>query len=179
MEVPKGLRAACRKATEVIPLPSKKACGIFVHQREFRTMTQKEFVKKGYSSGTAKKNGIVGMNTNSQVMKEMVAFVFGYHFELAPERMVNWGEAVSEGDCHPITEVGWHAVRYAAMQLFPGDEIEVKYITVERPGEPPRAGVGIIYRTTSVQWVPPGHCIFCIIAEVDPKTHQYLPAVVP
>ncbi len=179
MIVPEGLRVGGKKATEVVPLPPEDECRGLASALKFRRMKPDEFIDGGFSSGTVRKNRDLGMNVRSHVLQEMVAFVFGYHFEMAPERMVNWGEAVSMGDCKPITEVGWHVLQYASIRLFPGDEIELKYIEVERPGESSRSGVGIIFRKTSVQWVPQGHCVFCIIAEVDPKTHEYLPAVVP
>lgn len=129
-------------------------------------MTIEEFVEhKG--SGTLRKNKSIGMNVSSHALHERVAYEFGYPFRACPERFVTWGEARSEGDCKPLTEVGWHVERYASISLFPGDEMEIKYLTVEQDGEKSE-GIGIIIRKTSAPWLPKGYTVFAIVVEYKP-----------
>ncbi len=175
---PPGLRVGGSRATEIIPLPDDASVGTaFASRLAMRRMTIAEFTETR-GSGTLRKNAAIGMNVVSHALHERVAYEFGYAFETVPERFVTWGEARSEGDCKPLTETGWHVERYASIALFPGDEIEVKYITAEVDGEH-REGVGIVVRKTSAPWIPRGYVVFAIIAEWDAAKSEFKPAVNP
>ena len=177
-EPPPGMRTHGSRATEVVPMPDAvRDCEAFAQRVRMRLLPLDEFIETR-ASGTLRKNRAIGFDTTSHARHERVAYEFGYHFEAMPERFVTWGEARSEGDCKPITEAGWHVERYASVCLFPGDEIEVKYITVDVDGQR-REGVGIVVRKTSVPWLPQGHIVFCIIAELDNAAHDFKPAVNP
>jgi len=171
-----GLRVSGSRATEIIPMPEDRTPWV-ARRIAVRNMSTEDFIEtKG--SGTLRKNHAIGMNVTSHALHERVAYEFGYAFETCPERFVTWGEARSEPDEKAMTEVGWHVERYASFCLFPGDEMECKYITVEIGGVK-REGVGVVIRKTSVPWIPPGYIIFAIIAELDQKTHEWKPAVNP
>lgn len=177
-EPPPGMRTHGSRATEVVPMPDAvRDCEAFAQRVRMRLMPMDEFIETR-ASGTLRKNRAIGFNAKSHAEHERVAYEFGYYFEAMPERFVTWGEARSEGDCKPITEAGWHVERYASVALFPGDEIEVKYITVEVSGVR-REGVGIVVRKTSAPWVPTGFIVFCIITELDNAAHDFKPAVNP
>lgn len=143
-----------------------------------RMMPMEEFIEEK-GSGTLRKNSRIGMNTKSHAMVERCAYEFGYAWEVCMERSLTWGEPRSEGDSHPLTEVGWHVERYAAMCLFPGDEVECKYLIREDPDGTRREGIGMILRKTSAPWVPAGYAVFCIIAEYDQILHDFGKAVNP
>ncbi len=177
-EAPPGLRVRGSRATEIIPAPSAEAIGqAFLPRLAMRNMSIDEFIETR-GSGTLRKNAAIGMNTTSHALHERVAYEFGYAFEALPERFVAWGEARSEGDCKPITEAGWHVERYASVSLFPGDEIECKFIEAEVDGVR-REGIGIVVRKTSAPWLPRGYIVFSIIAEYSREKGVWLPAVNP
>lgn len=174
---PPGLRVSGSKATEIIAMPVVAADSAFAYRVEMRLLSIEDFTATR-GSGTLRKNKSIGMNVTSHAMHERVAYEYGYYFETCPERFVTWGEARSEGDCKPVTEAGWFIERYASVSLFPGDEIETKYITVERDGEK-REGIGIVVRKTSVPWLPTSYIVFCIIAEWDHAKGGFKAAVNP
>lgn len=174
---PPGLRTEGSKATVIIPLPDLATDSPFWYRRAMRIMGIDEFTATR-GSGTLRKNKSIGMNVASHALHERVAYEYGYYFETCPERFVTWGEARSEGDCKPVTEAGWFIERYASVSLFPGDEVETKYITVERDGEK-REGIGIVVRKTSVTWLPSNYIVFCIIAEWDHEKDEFKAAVNP
>lgn len=142
-----------------------------------RFMTDLEFLFF-HASGTLRKNARLGYDYKRQLTHERVAFDFGYGFEAIHESHVNWGTPITEGDCHPITESGWHADRYQYV-IFPGDEFEVKYLKIHTGAGPDREGVGIIIRKTSAPYIPASHVVFSLIAEVDTVKHDYMPASNP
>jgi hypothetical protein len=169
-----GLRVNGSSATEIIA-PTTEA--VPLNRWTARQMSMADFIEnKG--SGTLRKNNRVGFNTKSQALHERIAYEFGYQFECLMERCVTWGQARSEGDSSALTECGWFAERYADVCLFPGDEIEVKYIIVEE-GHIKREGIGLVVRKTSAQWVPQGYMVFAIITEYDYNTHDFKPAKNP
>lgn len=176
---PKGLLVEGSRATEVTLTLTDEICAspAFKQRVEIRAMSMSEFIDSR-GSGTLRKNRSIGMNVSSHYLHERVAYEFGYAFEVLPERFVTWGEARSEGDCKPLTEAGWHIERYASVCLFPGDEMECKYLIVEVDGKR-REGVGIVIRKTSARWIPPGYMVFAIVAEYSPSAHDFLPAVNP
>lgn len=131
-----------------------------------------------HASGTLRKNARLGFECKKHLLHERVAFDFGYGFEAIHESHVNWGSPISEGDCHPVTESGWHSDRYQFF-AFPGDEFEVKYLKIHTGNGPDREGIGIIIRKTSAPYIPNSHVVFSIIAEVDTVKHDYMPASNP
>jgi hypothetical protein len=171
MEPIDGLIVAGKRATTILPLPPSVQ---FSQRVNARLMSIDEFIAQ-CGSGTLRKAKAIGMNVQSHALYERVAYEFGYYFQACPERFVTWGEPRSEPDSKAITEVGWHVERYARVCLFPGDQIECKYIIVERDGVR-EEGIGIVVRATSAPWVPIGYIVFCIVAVYDPKTHDFLPA---
>jgi hypothetical protein len=114
----------------------------------------------------------------SQYWHERIAYEFGYAFEMSPRTRVCYNDAISEGDCHPITEAGWFMERYMNLSIFPEDRWEAKYIIVEDSDGTRREGVGLICRQTSFS-LPKGNILFAIIAEFDNKIKKFLPAKNP
>ena len=150
----------------------------FSNRIKVRNMSNEDFIKTK-ASGTLRKNQSIGMNISSQLLHERIAYEFGYYFECLPQRFISFGEARSEGDCKPITEIGWYVERYKSINLYPGDEIETKYIIVEDSPGNRREGIGLVFRTTSYKFVPNSYMIFCIIIKYNPITHDFEPAINP
>ncbi len=150
---------------------------MFAQRIAMRLMSMETFIET-LASGTLRRNRRIGMKSGSHAMHDRVAWEFGGGFESCPESFVTWGEARSEWDSKPITEAGWSTERYAAICLFPGDEMESKWISINEGGEDHkhRAGVGIIIRKTSASWLTPGHIVFAIIAEYSTDKHKFLKA---
>lgn len=182
MEFHTGLKTNGLKATEKIPMPDllkKMAEDItapFNLRVKSRLMSEDEFIES-HGSGTLRKNKRLDFHYKRQYLLERTAFEFGYGFECIDETHINWGQPITEGDCHAITETGWHADRYPYI-AFPGDTFEVKYLHITN-GLDVREGVGLIIRKTSAPFLPSNHVVYAIIAQVDNKTHQYLPAINP
>lgn len=170
--------------TEFILPPENIAANQFHNERyKLRVMTRREFIME-HGSGTLRKNTKLGMANSRQYLDERVAYEFGWGFEARPAKQVTIGQAITEGDCHALTEVGWHAERYLSYMLFPGDAGTVAYITVEVNGER-REGVGIVITKTSATWVQldttvdSSMVIFAIIAEWDSKANDWKKAINP
>lgn len=174
-----GLRTCGRKATEKIdsPLSDLTKENPFVLRIRARFMSSEEFLEM-HASGTLRKNSRLGFDYKKQLLHERIAFDFGYGFEAIHESHVNWGIPLTEGDCHPITEAGWHVDRYQFV-AFPGDEFEAKYLKIHTGNGPDREGIGIIIRKTSAPYIPANFVVFSIIAEVDAVKHDYKPALNP
>jgi hypothetical protein len=154
------------------------SCAVIAHLVRLRTESADEFIEN-HASGTLRKNKRVGLAWRSQYLHERAAHEFGYAFECLPISRVTRGKAQTEGDCKPLTEVGWHCERYLARKPFPEDEFEACYLYITDPDGKPRQGVGLMCTQTSASWVPDNHCIFVIIAEFDTVTKQYRAAVNP
>ena len=164
--------------TSIVELPkafaqSRLLAGLIA----IRTQCADDFIEQ-HASGTLRKNKRLGMAHRDQYLHERAAYEFGYAFECLPATRVTVGKAKTEGDCKPLTEVGWHCERYLARNVFPQDKFEVAYIQVDEGGHR-REGVGLVVTQTSAGWIPHHHVVFAIIAEVDQKTHEYLPAINP
>ena len=127
-----------------------------------------------HGSGTLRKNKRIGFAWMSQYWHERIAYEFGYAFEMLPRTRVCYNDAISEGDCHPITESGWFMERYMNLSIFSEDVWEAKYIIAEDSDGTRREGVGLICRQTSFV-VPKGNVLFAIIAEFDNKTKKFQP----
>ena len=91
---------------------------------------------------------------------------------------LTFNDAITEGDCHAITEAGWFADRWITLKMFREEHYECKYIIVDTP-EGRREGIGLICRQTLIQWCQPGSIIFCILAEYDYKNKKWLEAQNP
>lgn len=117
-----------------------------------------------HGSGTLRKNKRIGMAWQVQYRHERLAYEFGYGFESLPKTQVCYNDAISEGDCHPVTEAGWFIERYMTLSVFSEDCFEVKYLIVEERDGSRREGIGIIVKQTSFD-VPKGNIIFAIVAK--------------
>ncbi len=143
-----------------------------------RNMSADYFIEK-HGSGTLRKNKRIGMAWWNQYLTERTAYEFGWGFEITQRCYVKFGDAKSEGDCHPITEAGWHIERYLEMHLFPEDHFETKYIEVENKDGITKEGIGLIVRRTSAPFIPKGHIVYAIVTEYDPMRECYKEALNP
>lgn len=131
-----------------------------------------------HASGTLRKNKRIGFAWKSQYWHERISFEFGYIWEHLPRTRAVYNDAITEGDCHSISEAGWHAERFCTLSIFHEDQFEVKYIIVEESDGKRREGIGMICKQTSFP-IPEGNLLFCIISEFDLKTKEFLPAKNP
>jgi hypothetical protein len=139
-------------------------------------MPDEEWIDR-FASGTLRKNKRLGFSWRGQYVHERIVFEFGWLFECVPRSRIMWGTPITDGDCKPLTEAGWHIDRYFSMSIFPEDLFEAKYISVsDSDGQPDREGVGIIVRQTSVPWVPAGHMVFAIVAQFNKQLEAFMPA---
>lgn len=143
-----------------------------------REMSADEFIEEK-GSGTLRKNKRIGFAWRSQYLHERVCYEFGYKFEILPRTQVVCNDAITDGDCKPLTEAGWHIERYLALNVFPEDYFETKYMLVEGRNGKRKEGVGIIVRQTSAPWIPKGHIVFAIIAEHSKTLGDFRPAENP
>jgi hypothetical protein len=131
-----------------------------------RTMSADNFIEK-HASGTLRKAKRIGFSWKNLYLAERTAYEFGYGFEIKPKTHIQYGAPVVEGDCHPVTEAGWHIERYLSTKIFTEDEIIPAYLTVSSPGEQKREGIGMVVTQTSAPFVPCGHVVYALIAEYD------------
>lgn len=131
-------------------------------------------------SGTLKKNASIGFRYMSQLEHEAVAQTMGWGFELVPTSYVTFNDALTEGDCHSLTEVGWHVDRLYNIHPFDEDTFELKYINIQdQEGNIIRQGVGVIVRETSIQWIPNGKLLIALITEYSVKDKNWTDALNP
>ena len=131
-------------------------------------------------SGTLKKNARIGFKHFSQLEHEAICQTLGWGFEIIPTTYLTFNDAVTEGDCHSLTEVGWHFDRLLSVHIFPEDIFELRYINIQdQEGIIVRQGVGIIVKKTSVQWVKNGSMCFALLTEYDSKTKEWTECVNP
>ena len=130
-------------------------------------------------SGTCIKNHRLKFKVGEQLRHEAICQTLGWGWESMPASYITFNDAMSEGDCHAITETGWHADRWLSLQLFPEEKYEVKYIQISHSDGSKREGVGLICNQTTIQWLPGGHLLFALIAEFDTKTGEWCEAVNP
>lgn len=150
--------------------------------RQALRLMSEEAWRETHGSGTLRKNSRLQMRSRQQYLQERIAWEFGHAFEILYSSRVTYGEARTEGDSHPVTEAGWFIDRYFTINgtCFPQDRYECKYISVTDPsGSGLREGIGIMVRETATPWLPESHCLFAIVAEYDPKTHDFKKAVNP
>jgi hypothetical protein len=129
-------------------------------------------------SGTLIKAQRHGLRVGEHAKHEAIAQTMGYLFEILPASRVTFGDALSEGDCHSITETLWHCDRLIANHIFPEDVFEVAWITVsEDSGE--RVGIGLVVKETSIQWIGSSNLLFAIVAIYDTVNHKWEAPVNP
>lgn len=146
--------------------PFASILGSMLNRMQLRFMSADEWINE-HASGTLRKNKRLGFAWNDQYVHERVAYEFGWCFEAVPASRVMWGRPYTEGDCHAITEAGWHIERYLQLKLFPEDYYEAKYLQVEYPDGSTKEGIGIVVRQTSAKWVGQGKLVFAIVAEYN------------
>jgi len=131
-------------------------------------------------SGTLRKNARIGFKYNSQLEQEAICQTLGWGFELLPTTYLTFNVAISEGDCHSITEVGWHFDRLLSVHIFPEDIFELKYINIQDiEGNIERQGIGIIVKETSIQWIGNSKLCFALLTEYNNKTKEWSECVNP
>ncbi len=122
-------------------------------------------------SGTLRKSARIGFKHGGMLFHEALCQTLGWGFEGVASSYVTFNDAVIEGDCHSLTEAGWHFDRMLHVWPWPEDKFELKYINIQDTnGNIERQGVRVILRETSVQWIRPGHLVFALLTEYDPKT---------
>lgn len=91
-------------------------------RQELRHMMEDAWIDR-HGSGTLRKNKRLKMAWKSQYMSERIAWEFGHTFEVLPRSRVMYGDAITEGDCHAVTEAGWFIDRYFTLNgsCFPQD----------------------------------------------------------
>ena len=68
-----------------------------------------------HASGTCRKNARLGFAYRQQLLHERVAWEFGYAFDTCPTSRITTGIPMTEGDCKPVTEAGWHIDRLLSL----------------------------------------------------------------
>jgi len=140
-----------------------------------RHMTADAFIER-HASGTLRKNKRLGFCWRDQYLAERAAYEFGFEFAVVPRSRIMQGDPYTEGDCHAITEAGWHIERYITLSIWPEDVYEAKYLHVELADGTRREGIGIVVGKTSAPFVPANHVAYALVAEYDPTRKTWLPA---
>ncbi|MBY0552712.1 MAG: hypothetical protein K2W95_35845 [Candidatus Obscuribacterales bacterium] len=163
--------------TIVVPLSRRiRSSAVLSGLVGIRTMSEVDFINK-HASGTLRKGRANGMLYRAMYLHERSAHEFGYAFECIPSSRISTGPVQIEGDCHPLTELGWHAERMIARSVFSQDQFKVMYIIVDDSDGKRREGAGIVVAKTSAEWVPKNHVVFAIVTQC--VNHVYQPAVNP
>lgn len=146
-----------------------------INNREaIRFLSDEEWIEN-HGSGTLRKNKRICFSWRTQYLHERIAYEYGFIWECVPRTWLTFGDAITEADCHAVTEAGWHIERYMQHLAFPEDRVETKYINVEYKGRDKREGIGMILRETSAKFIPAGHIVFCIVAEFDTSKKDFFP----
>jgi cytidine deaminase len=169
--------------TEIVNFQTKESDILGVkHQIKMRDCKLNDWLTDPFLSdrlsGTIKKNAKLGMKYVDQLRHEALCQTLGWTWESVQSSYLTFNDAITEGDCHAITESGWFADRWIALKMFREEHYECKYIIVDTP-EGRREGIGLICRQTLIQWCQPGSIIFCILAEYDYKNKKWLEAQNP
>lgn len=161
--------------TKKINIPSElleiKALDHIIKQR---TMSAEEWIAI-HASGTLRKNKSIGMVWKQQYLSERVAYQYGFEFNIIPKSRILTGEALTEGDNHSVTEAGWHIERYMNLNLFKEESIKCLYLNIETDNEVTE-GIGMLFESTTAQWIPEGYVVYAVVAEFDKKNGVFLPA---
>jgi hypothetical protein len=139
----------------------------FTRRRAVRNLTDDQFIER-HASGTLRKNKRLGFCWRDQYLAERAAFEFGFEFAVVARSRIMTGDPYTEGDCHAITEAGWHIERYITLSVWPDDAYVARYIYVEQSDGSRREGIGIVVERTSAAFVPRGHVAYALVAEYDP-----------
>lgn len=148
-----------------------------INRKTIRSLSDNEWIEQ-HGSGTLRKNKRIGFSWKSQYLHERIAYEYGFIWECVPRTWITFGDAITEADSHAVTEAGWHIERYIQHLIFQEDKVETKYIHVESKDGKKREGIGMILRSTSAEWIPPGHIVYCIVAEFDPIKKDWFPDAV-
>ena len=163
-------------------MPDKGCSGGLEHRVDqlmgFRAMSKEDFIER-HGSGTLRKNSRIGMVNSCQYLHERVMYEYGAGFECQPRSRVTVGEAVTEEDCHPITEAGWYIERYMTRAAFPQDSFSCKYIQVEYKDGTRREGIGIVVEETWAPFLPLGNVVYAIVTPFDPAKKEWQDAINP
>ncbi len=92
-------------------------------------------------SGSLKKAARLGAKVNDQLRQEALAQTLGWTWESVQSSYLTFNDAVSEGDNHSLTEAGWFADRWLAVNIFDEDFFEYKYIIISNQDGTRRASV--------------------------------------
>lgn len=131
-------------------------------------------------SGTLKKNARIGFRHFDQLQHEAIAQTLGWGFEIIPTTYITFNDAITEGDCHAITEVGWHVDRLLNIHPFDEDVFELKYIIItDKDGNIDRQGIGVILKETSIQWISTSSLCFALLTEYDNVNKKWSNCVNP
>lgn len=167
--------------TTIVPISEEiKNCqskGLQV-QVEMRTTPLKQWLETPVLadrlSGTLRKNARIGFRYIPQLEHEAICQTLGWAFEIIPTTYLTFNDAITEGDCHALTEVGWHVDRLLTIRPFSEDRFELKYINIQdTEGNIIRQGVGLIVWETSVQWIRKGTVCFALLTEYDPIKKEW------
>jgi hypothetical protein len=153
-------------------------------QKKMRSTPLKDWLTdpelKDRLSGTLKKNASIGFKYLSQLNEEALAQTLGWGFESSPTTFITFNDAITEGDCHSLTEVGWHVDRLLSTHIFDEDHFELKYIVVQDyNGKIERQGIGVVLRETSISWVMKGHLVFSLLTEYDSDKKEWTDCLNP
>lgn len=137
-----------------------------------RTMSVDDFIEN-HASGTLRKSKKIGFRWQNLYKEERVAYEFGWCFECVPVTRVCFGDAVTEGDCHSVTEAAWHIERYITKSLYPEDVWQAKYLQIEYADGSKKEGIGLICRQTSAEWIGQNNILFAMVAEFNTTTMEW------
>jgi len=170
--------------TKIVPLKVTDLSNGLKFQHLMRSTPIKEWLNDqnlaSRLSGTLRKNSRLGFKYLSQLEHEAICQVLGYGFESMQSSYITFNDPVTEGDCHALTEVGWHFDRLLHIHPFDEDRFELKYINIQDiNGNIERQGVGIIVRETSIQWIRSGTLVFSLLAEYNSKDKKWSECINP
>lgn len=171
--------------TKIVPFKEIELLDISIQRQTLmRTTPLNDWLKipslSDRLSGTLKKNARVGFKYQQQLEHEAICQTLGFGFEILPSTYLTFNDPITEGDCHPLTEVGWHMDRLLFIQLFKEDVFKLQYINIQdKDGKIERQGVGIIVEKTSIQWIRKGSICFALMTEFNSITKTWSPCINP
>lgn len=131
-------------------------------------------------SGTLKKNASVGFKYLEQLKNEAICQTLGWGFQIMKSTYITFNDAITEEDCPPLTEVGWHTDRLLNIHPWEEDEFVLKYIIVQdKRGQIQKQGVGVVVKQTSIQWIGSGNLVFALLTEYNPISEEGSPCTNP
>lgn len=131
-------------------------------------------------SGTVKKNARIGMKFQWQLLHEALCQTLWWWFEIMPSTYITFNDAITEWDCHSLTEAWRHIDRLLNIHIFPEDVFETKYINIQdQAGNIERQWVWIVVKQTSIQRIGKWKLVFALLTEFDPVKKSRSPCVNP